>query len=229
MGFFTRKKALKAPESVLPVEGGEEAPKTPTHGVGPHPKPYPKGDHFDPELLASGDSRNVADQYRYWTNEAIIADLSKKRTSLEIAIENLDHDFNMGTIVRTANAFNARAVHIIGRKQWNKRGAMVTNRYLEVLHYPTIEEFLAKVAKKALIAIDNQAGAEALNQFHFPRESILIFGSEASGISKELLARCQNMVEIEQFGSTRSVNVGVASGIVMYEYVRQHVLNGDQK
>ena len=143
---------------------------------------------------------------------------------MEIAIENLDHDFNMGTIVRSANAFNARTVHIIGRKQWNKRGAMVTNRYLEVLHYPTLDDFLSKINGKTLVAIDNQPGAQPLGQFNFPRDSILIFGSEAAGISNQLLKHCETMVEIEQFGSTRSINVGVAAGIVMYQYIKQHVL-----
>lgn len=193
-------------------------------GVGPHPKPWPTDSRFDPELLASGDSRNVVDKYRYWRNEAIVADLDKRRTSLEIAIENLAHDFNMGTIVRTANAFNTRCVHVIGRRQWNKRGAMVTNRYLTVKHHSDITQFIESVKNRPLIAVDNQPGAQTLSEFSFPKNSILIFGSEAEGISSELLNHCQAMVEIEQFGSTRSINVGVAAGIVMYEYMRQHVL-----
>lgn len=195
-----------------------------SHGVGPHPGPWPDDARLDTELLANGDTRNVVDKYRYWTNDAIIEDLNKERTSLEIAIENLDHDFNMGTIVRTANAFNARKVYIIGRKQWNKRGAMVTNRYLDVEHFAELDDFLKTTQGKELIAIDNQPGAKPLNGFKFPREAILIFGSEASGISPELMAHCSSMVEIEQFGSTRSINVGVAAGIVMYAYVRQHVI-----
>lgn len=193
-------------------------------GLGPHPQPWPQGKQYDPELLANGDRRNVTDHYRYWSNAAIVADLNQKRSSLEIAIENLEHDFNMGTIVRTANAFNATAVHIIGRKQWNKRGAMVTNRYLQVLHHPTISDFLQTIGKRPLIAIDNQAGAKKLHEVELPKSGVLIFGSEASGISAELLAYCQTMIEIEQFGSTRSINVGVAAGIVMYEYMRQNVL-----
>ena len=193
-------------------------------GVGPHPKPWPNDTRFDAELLAEGDSRNVVDKYRYWSNEAIIEDLDSQRSGLEIAIENLDHDFNMGTIVRTANAFNARKVYIIGRKQWNKRGAMVTNRYLDVQHFAELAEFLQDTKDKDLIAIDNHPGAEALNNFKFSEQSVLVFGSEASGISSELLKHCRAMVEIEQFGSTRSVNVGVAAGIVMYAYMRQHVL-----
>ena len=197
---------------------------TSPHGIGPHPKPWPNDARFDVELLAKGDSRNVVDKYRYWSNEAIIEDLDAQRSSLEIAIENIDHDFNMVTIVRTANAFNAPKAYIIGRKQWNKRGAIVTNRYLDVQHFTELSVFLQNTKDKKLIAIDNQPGAQQLNSFMFPKKSILVFGSEASGISPELLKHCRAMVEIEQFGSTRSVNVGVAAGIAMYAYMQQHVL-----
>lgn len=200
------------------------ASSTSRHGVGPHPDPWPDDTRFDAELLTKGDSRNVIDKYRYWSNDAIVEDLNAQRSSLEIAIENLDHDFNIGTIVRTANAFNARTVYIIGRKQWNKRGAMVTNRYLEVKHFTNLKDFLEYKKGKELIAIDNQSGAKPLHKFKFPRNAILVFGSEASGISSKLLSHCSSMVEIEQFGSTRSINVGVAAGIVMYAYVQQYVL-----
>ena len=181
---------------------------------------------LDPELLKNGDTRNVVDKYRFWRNEAIKADLKLRATKLEVAIENLGHDFNIGTVVRNANAFNVQRVHIIGRKQWNKRGAMVTNRYLEVVHHPDVVSFLQAVDKDyQLIAIDNMAGAKNLSQVSLPEKSILIFGSESDGISDELLSKTQMMVQIEQFGSTRSVNVGVASGIAMYEWTRRHVLS----
>lgn len=179
---------------------------------------------LDPELLAHGDRRNVVDKYRYWTNQAIKDDLASRATSLEIAIENLGHDFNIGTVVRNANAFNVRRVHIIGRKQWNKRGAMVTNRYLDVVHHPDVASFLQDVpADYHLLAIDNQAGAQDLAQTDLPKKSLLIFGSESDGISAELLAQAETMIQIEQLGSTRSVNVGVASGIAMYEWTRRHI------
>lgn len=181
---------------------------------------------LDPELLKQGDTRNVVDKYRYWTNQAIKEDLAKHATSLEIAIENLGHDFNIGTVVRNANAFNVRRVHIIGRKRWNKRGAMVTNRYLDVVHHPDVVSFLqAAPTGYHLLAIDNQAGAQDLAQTNLPEHSLLIFGSESDGISAELLAQAEAMIQIEQLGSTRSVNVGVASGIVMYEWTRRHVFS----
>ena len=108
----------------------------PVIGVGPHPAPWPLGDEFDPDLLEIGDRRNVLDKYRYWKVDAIVADLNTKRHTLQIAIENWQHDLNIGSIVRTANAFNVAAVHIIGKKDWNRRGAMVTDRYLRVIHHP---------------------------------------------------------------------------------------------
>lgn len=184
----------------------------------------PDDPRLDQELLQNGDRRNVVDKYRFWSNEAIKADMQSHATDLEVAIENLTHDFNIGTVVRNANAFNVRKVHIIGRKQWNKRGAMVTNRYLEIEHHATIDDFLQSIdADYQLIAIDNQVGAQNLTQFNLPQKSILIFGSESDGISPELLSKTSAMVQIEQLGSTRSVNVGVASGIVMYEWTRRHI------
>jgi tRNA G18 (ribose-2'-O)-methylase SpoU len=193
-------------------------------GVGPHPRPWPVDDKFDPELLEKGDRRNVEDKYRYWTVEAIKADLAKTRHSFHVAIENWQHDLNIGTIVRNANAFNAGAVHIIGKRHWNRRGAMVTDRYLDIYQHATVEEFAASIGSRAIIAVDNLPGAMPLAKTTLPENCVLVFGGEGPGLSEELRAAADNMVMIEQFGSTRSVNVGVAAGIVMYEWLRQHTL-----
>lgn len=190
-------------------------------GVGPHPNPWPTDDKFDPELLAIGDNRNVIDKYRYMTVKAIKEDLLASSFDYEIAIENYQHDFNIGTIVRNANAFGVRKLHIIGSKQWNKRGAMVTDRYLDIEYYKTTQEFLEKNDKKEIICIDIIDNAQSLNKADLPRGAIYVFGSESDGVSDEMLAASKNVVYIEQFGSTRSVNVGVASGIFMYEWVRR--------
>ncbi len=193
-------------------------------GVPPHPRPWPEGNHYDPELLAGGDRRNVEDKYRYWTVEAIKTDLAKTRHDVHVAIENWQHDMNIGTIVRNANAFNAAAVHIIGRRQWNKRGAMVTDRYLDVFHHATVEEFVQAMGNRRIIAIDNQPGATMLNETGLPQHSVLVFGGEGPGLSQEMIGVSQTMIAIPQFGSTRSVNVGVASGILLYEWARRNVL-----
>ena len=195
-------------------------------GVGPHPQPWPTDEWFDPELLANGDRRNVEDKYRYWTVEAIKADLDEKRVDLHVAIENWQHDLNIGTIVRNANAFNVGTVHVIGKRQWNRRGAMVTDRYLTIVHHPTVEEFVIAMKQdvRHIIAIDNLTGATPLNETKLPRHSVLIFGGEGPGLSDEMVAASEALVMIEQFGSTRSVNVGVASGIVMYAWIQQHAL-----
>ncbi len=197
------------------------------YGVGPHPKPWPEGSEFDVNLLATGDQRNVPDQYRYWSVEAIRSDLALRCALLEIAIENWQRDFNMGNIVRTANAFNVGKVHIIGRRQWNKRGAMMTDKYIDISHHDSLSAFLnyARGADAAVIAVDNISGASNLSQTELPIKSILVFGSESDGISDELARKADRLVQIEQFGSTRSINVGAAASIVMYEWMRQHKLS----
>lgn len=196
-------------------------------GVGPHSKPWPTDARHDTVLLAEGDRRNVEDKYRYWTVEAIKADLDTSRVDLHVAIENWQHDLNIGTIVRTANAFNAAAVHVIGKRHWNRRGAMVTDRYLDIFHHSTVEEFVAVVADRHIIAVDNVAESMELSKVALPAKSVLVFGGEGPGLSSEMLAESEQVVAIEQFGSTRSVNVGVAAGIVMYSWVQQHVLVKD--
>ncbi len=171
------------------------------------------------------DARNLIDEYKGLTNEQVFSALEKSRTPLEIAIENVEHDFNIGSIVRTANSFNVKKVHIIGKKKYNRRGAMCTDKYLKIVHHPTIEDFLNTQENRELVAIENNTDrAKPLNEKIFTKNTTLIFGSENNGITPELLAKAKDVRFIESFGSTRSVNVGVAAGIAMYEYVRQTIL-----
>jgi tRNA G18 (ribose-2'-O)-methylase SpoU len=193
-------------------------------GVGPHTEPWPVDERFDPELLAQGDYRNVEDKYRYWTVEAIKADLDRSRVDLHVAIENWQHDLNIGTIVRNANAFNVAAVHIIGKRHWNRRGAMVTDRYLHIEQHQTVEDFVKAMGDRHIIAVDNLEGAVPLSRATLPKKAVLVFGGEGPGLSVEMRAAAEQMVMIEQLGSTRSVNVGVASGIVMYSWMQQYIL-----
>lgn len=188
-------------------------------------------DFIDPELVKYGDPRNVSDQYKTWTVRAIAADLAKQAFPLHIAIENYQHDYNIGSIVRSANAFNVTAVHIIGKKHWNRRGAMATEKYLRIEHHKSTDDFLdwrhQQATDFALIGIDNIAGSIPLSHATLPRQSILVFGQEGPGLSEHIQQACAHLIAIEQFGSTRSVNVGVAAGIILYEYVRRHTLAKD--
>ena len=183
-----------------------------THGVGPWQGEWPDDPWYDPELLRVGDTRNVIDRYRYWTMEAIVADLDEHRHPFHVAIENWQHDMNIGSIVRSANAFAADTVHIIGRKRWNKRGAMVTDRYQHVLHHPDVADFLAWARSENLpvIAIDNVPGCVKIETFEFPERCVLVFGQEGPGLSDEAIAAADAVVEITQFGSTRSINASAA-------------------
>lgn len=171
------------------------------------------------------DTRNLIDAYKGKTIEEIVSDLDTDAIELEIAIENLERDFNMGTIVRSANAFGVRKVHIIGSKQWNKRGAMMTDKYLHIEYHADVEEFLQATTSKEIIAVDNIAGAELLSETALPQNALLVFGAEKDGLSPLMVSRCTKTIAIEQFGSTRSINVGVAAGIVMYAWLQQNVLS----
>jgi len=193
--------------------------------VGPYPKPWPSGPQYDASLLEEGDTRNVIDSYRYWTREAIVADLDQQRHSFHIAIENWEHDFNIGTVVRNANAFLAKAVHIVGKRKWNRRGAMVTDRYQHVRHHPTVDDFIQWAGNEALsvIGIDNVPGSEQIEKAEIPKNCVLVFGQEGPGLSEEMIDASLKVLAITQYGSTRSINAGVASGIAMYEWLSQHV------
>ena len=193
-------------------------------GVGPHSLPWPDDPRFDPELLEHGDRRNVVDEYRYWRHEAIVAELDTRRHPFQVAVENWEHDFNIGSVVRNANAFLAGAVHIIGKRKWNRRGAMVTDRYQHIHHHPTIGEFVewAKVAEVPIIGIDNLPGAVPLETTELPSNCVLLFGQEGPGLSEEARRAAGMVCSIAQFGSTRSINAGVASGIAMHHWVMQH-------
>jgi rRNA methylases len=191
-------------------------------GVGPWVGPWPADPRYDPALLAEGDRRNVVDRYRYWRREAIVADLDTRRHDFHVAIENWQHDLNIGTVVRNANAFLAAEVHIVGKRKWNRRGAMVTDRYQHVRHHETIEELVtwAAGARLAVVGIDNLPGAHLLEQATLPRRCVLLFGQEGPGLSAVARSACQQVLFIAQFGSTRSINAGVASGIAMHSWIR---------
>jgi len=194
----------------------------PPVGVGPWPGAWPDDPRFDPELLEHGDTRNVVDPYRYWTMDAIVADLDSRRHRFDVAIENWQHDLNIGSIVRTANAFLTETVHIVGRRRWNKRGAMVTDRYQHVLHHDTIADLVTWAGERPIVAVDNVEGSVDVIDYDFPLDAILLFGQEGPGLSPEALAAANATVSIRQFGSTRSINAAAAAAIVMHEWVRKN-------
>ena len=142
---------------------------------------------------ATGDRRNVVDAYRYWTVDAIVADLDTRRHPFHVAIENFNHDFNIGSVVRTANAFLAAEVHIVGRRRWNRRGAMVTDRYQHVRHHDDAAALAAWApahGPAAASAIDNLPGAVPLETADLPRACVLLFGQEGDGLSDAAREAC---------------------------------------
>ncbi len=200
----------------------KEAP--PSVGVGPWQGPWPADSRLDPQLLADGDRRNVVDRYRYWRLDAIVADLDERRHPFHVAVENWQHDLNIGSVVRTANAFAARAVHVVGRRRWNRRGAMVTDRYQHLMHHADITAFAGWAEREGfpLIGVDNLPGARPLERTVLPYACVLVFGQEGPGLTGEAAAACTLVCSITQFGSTRSINAGAAAAIAMHAWIRTH-------
>lgn len=199
-------------------------PEHPVVGVGPHPAPWPDDPRLDPELLANGDRRNVEDRFRYWSVDAIVAELDEHRHGFHVAIENWAHDFNIGTVVRNANAFLAASVHIIGPHRWDRRGAMSTHRYLHLQHHIDVGAFAdwARAEHLPIVAIDNGDGSVPIESTPMPRDVVLLFGQEGPGLSPAAIGAADIQCAITQYGSTRSLNAGVASGIAMYAWTTQH-------
>jgi tRNA G18 (ribose-2'-O)-methylase SpoU len=217
--------AVRVPSDVVPEDLPEHDPSERfVVGVGPWEGDWPTDPVYDAELLAQGDRRNVADRYRYWRLEAIVADLDRRRHPFHVAIENWQHDFNIGSVVRTANAFLAAEVHIVGRRRWNRRGAMVTDRYQHVRHHGSVNEFAAWCgqAQLPMFGVDNLPGAVPLESARFPLACMLVFGQEGPGLTDEMRTACSATLSIAQFGSTRSINAGAAAAIAMHTWIRQH-------
>jgi len=193
-------------------------------GVGPWVGPWPDDPRLDPELLAGGDRRNVVDRYRYWRLDAVVADLDRRRHPFHVAVENWTHDFNIGSVVRTANAFNAAAVHIVGARRWNRRGAMVTDRYQHVIHHGTVADLLSWATHHQLpvLGVDNLPGAVDLETYDLPRECVLLLGQEGPGLSEQARQSASAVLSVAQYGSTRSINAGAAAAIAMHAWVRRH-------
>jgi len=193
-------------------------------GVGPWEGEWPDDPRYDPDLLRDGDARNVADHYRYWTVEAIVADLDTRRHGFHVAIENWQHDFNIGSIVRTANAFLAAEVHIVGKRRWNRRGAMVTDRYQHVRHHADAADLVTWAGAEGVevIGIDNVDGSEPIETTALPERCLLVFGQEGPGLSEAMRTACSRTLSIAQYGSTRSINAGAAAAIAMHAWIRQH-------
>ena len=207
-----------------PTVAGPTEWSTAATGVGPWQGAPPDDPRYDPHLLRDGDTRNVVDAYRYWTRDAIVADIDTRRHPLHVAIENFGHDANIGGVVRTANAFAVDTVHIVGRRRWNRRGAMVTDRYQRLRHHATTEGLLAFADQVRLkvVAVDNVPGASRSEETTLPRDCLLLFGQEGPGITDDARVGAALVVSIAQFGSTRSINASVAAGIAMHAWIRQH-------
>jgi tRNA G18 (ribose-2'-O)-methylase SpoU len=167
------------------------------------------------------ETRNIIDYYHYWNTEAIKADLDSKRHNFSILCSNLYNDFNIGTIIRNANAFLANEVIIYGHKKWDRRGAVGTQNYTNFNYVPEIKNLNEKLREfDIILGIDNIENSINIQdyQWNYNKKTLLCLGQEQVGLPQEIIDKCDDILYIKQYGSVRSINVGTASGIVMYEY-----------
>ena len=171
---------------------------------------------------------NIIDKYKFdrltkWTTELIKKDLQQNSFPIAVLMENFAGDFNIGTVIRNANAFNAKEVFYLGNKHYDRRGTVGTHHYTEVKHLPSIEALTLLKEHYTLVGLENSvAGAVSLDKFEWPSNSLLIIGEEGVGITSDTLALCDHFVYIPQYGSVRSLNAGVASGIALNDFVTKH-------
>ena len=169
----------------------------------------------------SEDKRNIIDFYRDWKLEDIKIDLDRKCFPYSVLMEQWQGDFNIGGLVRNANAFAAKEVFYIGKKKWDRRGAVGTHHYTAVKYLDSYDCISSLKKEYILIGIDNVEGSVPMESFNWPDNSLMIFGEESFGITKDVLAMCDKIVGITQFGSVRSLNAAVASGITMFDYTNK--------
>ena len=175
----------------------------------------------------ASESRNIIDHYHYWNHEAILADLDSRANNFSIICSNLYNDFNIATCIRNANAFLAKRVFIYGSKQYDRRGTVGTHHYVRSVHCGTLDRLVQgldtlaeQVGPLHIVAVDNIKNARRIDSYAWPKEKhvVMVLGQEQVGVPKELLDMAQDCVYIAQYGSVRSLNVGTASGVVMYDY-----------
>lgn len=168
------------------------------------------------------ETRNIIDHYHYWKHDDIIADLDTKRNNFTVLCSNLGNDFNIATVIRNANAFLAKSVWIYGNKRYDRRGTVGTHNYTHFQHFgeDQISDLIKAMRGMYVVGVDNVENAKSISDFAWPTNKpvLMIFGQEQIGIPNNLLELCDEIVYIPQYGSVRSLNVGTASGIAMYDY-----------
>ena len=142
---------------------------------------------------------------------------------------NLTHDFNKAVGVRNHNAFAGKDIWFVGRKQWDKRGAVGTYHYEDIHYAANWDIFMENKPEGPIVCVENidDPRKVTLGKFDLPRNSIFVYGEENAGIPDEILSCANYILEIPSWGSVRSLNVSVASGIIMYEYRRQYSIGGN--
>jgi tRNA(Leu) C34 or U34 (ribose-2'-O)-methylase TrmL len=169
----------------------------------------------------------VRGEFKGMAPEEIKRVLDERRFPFAVLVANLVYDFNLGTIIRNANAFLAKEVFIYGRKKADLRGAMGAHVYENVVHVPDVETLRERTGAYTLVCFEETEGAVALPQFVWPENPLMVFGQEGPGVPPELRAACAHTVYIPLHGSMRSINVGVAAGIAMHDWHRREYPRGE--
>jgi tRNA G18 (ribose-2'-O)-methylase SpoU len=171
------------------------------------------------ELPETNKPRNVIDRFSAWTTELIKDELNKTSFNYSVLFENIIGDFNFGTLIRNSNAFNTKSVYYIGNRKFDRRSTVGTYLYQTLIHLPERDALLELKKKYTFVGIDCVPGSVSMESFSWPENTLMIFGEEGRGVTPETLLLCDHVVHITQYGSVRSLNVGTASGIAMYDWI----------
>lgn len=170
-------------------------------------------------LWSWNQDRNVIDQFKQLPDEEIRNRLKQTAFPYAVCIENWLQDFNIGTCIRNANAFNAKEIFYLGEKRFDRRSSVGVQAYTELKFLRTVDEFMELKKRYTIIGVDNISGSVPIDDFQYPENPLFVFGGEGPGLTPGMQQLCDHMIMLEQFGSVRSLNAGTASGIVMHDFV----------
>ena len=177
---------------------------------------------YDPESPFLGWQRNVIDEFKSLPDEDIRQRLQETCNGFAVLMTHIEGDFNIGTVMRSANFFGAKEFFYWGRKRFDRRSTVGVHHYTPLRFLERIEDVRVLKESYTLIGLENNVpGTVPIHRFDWPiaRPPCIVVGEECKGIHADVAELCDRLVEIPNFGSVRSINVGSAASLAMYDYV----------